>query len=225
MTVYFRYNQFRSFVADCQTNVQTNTAGTALDFAWNDENCRFTTGTTVDPFYNEATTGSNSTTCFAFDGDKDQLRHRIVNWTVDTTAGTLNIGEGFSVLDKKKSALMEIFKKVPIEIIKEMNSYERKLVKAKEKSEKLLKDVLSPKEYYGLVHKGEIEIPGKEEDIIFIIKKDPNEMIEVKKDGKKSHKLCIVATDQDMPVGDKLLAKILMVKTDEKQLRKIANRY
>ncbi len=228
--VYFRYNQLRSFVADCQTDAGTTTAGTALDFAWNDQGCRFTTNTCAcgDDIINaRTTTGSNSTNWFAFDGDKDQLRHRIISWTADTTAGTFDINAGNFVkrVDKKQAALMEIFEKVPDDILKEMNAHEKRLVKAKEKSEKLLKDVLSPKEYYGLVHRGEIEIKGKEDDIIFIIKKDPNEMIQVKKNGKADHKLCIVAKDPDMPVGDKLLSKILIVKTDEKNLRKIANRY
>lgn len=220
--VYFRYNQFREFVADCQATAGTATTDTALDFAWNDAQCTFATGTTTDI---TATAGSNQDIRFQFDGDKDQLRHRIVSWTINVTTANNSIGGGFRVVDEKKSALMEIFKKVPMEIIKRMSPHEKKLVKAKEKSEKLLKDVLSPKEYYGLVHKGEIEIPSKEDDIIFIIKKDPNEMIQVKKNGKEDHKLCIIASDPDMPVKDKLLSKILIVKTDEKQLRKIANRY
>lgn len=228
--VYFRHNQLQSFVADCQADAGTTTPMGALDFAWNDQNCRFTTNTCASSqgiITAGTTTGSDSTTWFAFDGDKDQLRHRIVNWTVDTTAGAFNTGADIFVkpVSKKQAALMEIFEKVPDDILKEMNAHEKKLVKAKEKSEKLLKDILSPKEYYGLVHRGEIEIKGKEDDIIFIIKKDPNEMIQVKKNGKEDHKLCIVAKDPDMPVGDKLLSKILIVKTDEKNLRMIANRY
>ena len=215
--VYFRYNQLRSFVADCQDDIGTTASAGALDFAWNDENCRFTTNTCASSqgiITARTTTGSDSTTWFAFDGDKDQLRHRIVNWTVNTNGAFTAMGELVKQVDKKQAALMEIFEKVPDDILKEMNAYEKKLVKAKEKSEKLLKDVLSPKEYYGLVHKGEIEIKGKEDDIIFIIKKDPNEMIQVKKNGKADPKLCIVAKDPDMQVGDKLLSKILIVKTD-----------
>lgn len=218
--LYLTGNQLNTFIQDIQAD--TTTAGTALDFAWNDAQCNFTAGTSAIGLLDIQTTAGTNT-WFSFDGTKDQLRQRIVTWT--TTANITTGDLQLQPLDKKKSALMEIFKKVPDNIIKEMSEYEKKLVKAKEKSEKLLKDILSPKEYFGLVTKGEIEIPSKEEDIIFIVKKNPEEMIEVKKNGKYDHKLCIVASDPDMPVGDKLLSKILMVKTDEKQLRKVANRY
>ena len=52
---------------------------------------------------------------------------------------------------------MQIFEKVPKDLIK--TKEDKQLVKAKEKSEKLLKEWLSPAEYESLKKKGEIELP------------------------------------------------------------------
>ena len=40
------------------------------------------------------------------------------------------------------------------------------------------------------------------EKVIFIVKRDPNAMVDVTKNGKYSHKICAVAKDLDMPVGE-----------------------
>jgi len=120
-----------------------------------------------------------------------------------------------------KHALMQIFKQVPKDLIK--SDDDKKLVIAKEKSEKLLKSWLSPKEYQGLLNKGQLEIPSViDEDTIFIIKRDPNEMVQVKKKGEYSHRLCAIAEDLEMPVGDQLLSKLLLLKTDEQRFKEIA---
>ena len=58
--------------------------------------------------------------------------------------------------------------------------------------------------------------------MIFIIKKDPNQMVDVRKKGQYSHKLCAVAEDFDYPVGDQLLSKIALLKTNEKQFKEVA---
>jgi len=50
-------------------------------------------------------------------------------------------------------------------------------------------------------------------------------MVEVKKKDKYSHKLCLVAEDMDYPIGDQLLSKIMMLKTDEKKFKEIAIRH
>lgn len=147
--------------------------------------------------------------------------------TADTTVGFIVTGvdwQGFSLKGSLKNALMQIFEKVPKDLIK--GEEDAKLVKAKARSEKLLKQWLSPAEYKGLQMQGEIEIPSKmEEDVIFIIKKDPNAMVEVKKKGQFSHRLCAVAEDLDFPVGDQLLSKVALIKTDEKSFREIAIRH
>lgn len=122
-----------------------------------------------------------------------------------------------------KHALMNIFEKVPKSIKKQMTREEKKLIKAKYKSEKLLKQWLSPDEYKSLRLDGEVELPSMEDDdTIFIVKKDPQQMVDVKKKGTYSHKLCVVAKDYDYPVGDQLLSKILLLKTDEKKFKELA---
>lgn len=156
-------------------------------------------------------------------------------WTVDfnttttaTTTGSFRLGhqwtEGLSTLSDKgklKHALMQIFEKVDKKLIK--TKEDKKMVKAKEKSEKLLKEWLSPNEIKALEEKGEMEVPSTDDDdVIFIVKKDPNAMVEVKKNGKHSHRLCLIAEDLDYPVGDQLLSKVAMLKTDEKQFKEIA---
>jgi len=147
-------------------------------------------------------------------------------WTTQdlqsTWGGTVALGEwAFSEGGKLKNALMKIFEKVPKELIK--TAEDRKLVKAKEKSEKLLKEWMTTAEYKALTEKGEIELPSKfEEDVIFIIKKDPNQMVDVRKKGQYSHKLCAVAEDFDYPVGDQLLSKIALLKTNERQFKEVA---
>ena len=50
-------------------------------------------------------------------------------------------------------------------------------------------------------------------------------MVDVKKNGKYSHKICAVAKDMEMPVGDQLLSKVLLLKTDEKAFREVAIRH
>jgi len=127
----------------------------------------------------------------------------------------------FDLVDNLKHALMQIFTEVPKDLVK--TDEDKKLVLAKEKSEKLLKAWLSPKEYQGLLNKGELEIPSvMDEDTIFIIKRDPNEMVQVRKKGEYLHKLCAVAEDLEMPVGDQLLSKFLLLKTDERKFKEIA---
>lgn len=135
------------------------------------------------------------------------------SWTVSASS--------FSGAGKLKNALMKIFEKVPKDLIK--TKEDRRLVRAKEKSEKLLKEWMTPAEYKALKEKGEVEVPSMEDDdVIFIVKRDPNEMVDVKKNGKKTHKLCAVAEDMDYPVGDQLLSKIALIKTDEKRFKRTA---
>ncbi len=161
------------------------------------------TGTTLD--FN--TTGTTTTT-----GAITLSNDQTIAWS------------GLSEIGKLKNALMQIFQKVPKDLI--TNEADAKLVKAKAKSEKLLKEWLSPAEYQGLVNNGEIEIPSKfDDDVIFIVKKDPNEMVQVKKNGQNLHKLCMVVEDMEFPVGDQLLSKVALIKTDEKSFKEIAIRH
>lgn len=219
---------------------------TAQDFQW-DANATGTLNLNSDSNYAFRTSANTTITADTTTGQVLTFSYpRDVRWTAfdaqtdtQTTAGTAwdvgqaqsdtytarwNLSFGFSEVGKLKNALMKIFEKVPKDLIK--TKEDKQLVKAKEKSEKLLRDWLSPAEYEGLKNKGEIEIPSQEdEDVIFIVKRDPNQMVDIKKKGIYSHKLCAVAEDLDYPVGDQLLSKIALIKTNEKQFKEIAIRH
>jgi len=182
-----------------------------------------TAGTTTPAFqFRTDTTAGTATQSTFFEGPT-----YVDRWSAQTTTDTSTFRMSsfnpaqFTGLGELKHALMQIFKKVPEKLIKTED--DKKLVKAKEKSEKLLKDWLSPKEYQGFVENGEIVIPSEDdEEVIFIIKKDPNEMVDVKKKGEYQHKLCLVAEDMEYPVGDQLLSKLMMLKTDQKKFKELA---
>jgi hypothetical protein len=99
------------------------------------------------------------------------------------------------------------------------------LYNARRKSEKLLKMMLSTKEYYALKKKGEVEIPNPDDkDVIFIVKKNPNSMVEKRIKGKTVNQQCIVTKPEHdfLPHGDRLLQKILLIKSDPKKFEEIA---
>ncbi len=202
----------------------TATTGTVLDFAWNNPDTTFLNAEV------RVTAGTDNSTAhrrFHFNGTSQQLQSAFTTWTTDTLAtGRLTFGGGFGKLGKIRHALMQIFEEPSKEIKKEMSKKDKILLKAKRKSEKLLQQMLSKKEYDSLKLHGELEIPSSmEEEVIFIVKKDPNAMVDVKKNGKYSHKICAVAEDMEMPVGDQLLSKVLLLKTDEKSFREVAIRH
>ena len=203
----------------------TNTTGTVLDFAWNNPDTTFLNAEV------RVTAGTDNSTAhrrFHFNGTSQQLQNAFTTWTTDTLAtGRITFGGvGFGRLGKIRHALMQIFEEPSKEIKKEMTKKDKILLRAKRKSEKLLRQMLSKKEYDSLKLHGELEIPSSmEEEVIFIVKKDPNAMVDVKKKGKYSHKICAVAEDMEMPVGDQLLSKVLLLKTDEKAFREVAIRH
>lgn len=102
---------------------------------------------------------------------------------------------------------------------------ERKhLIKAHETSLKLLKKWLTTEEWKQIREKGEMAIPSKlDKNTIYIVKKDAKEMVEIFHGNKYSHKLCLHVADPSLPVGDQLLAKILLLKNDEERFLKTAN--
>jgi hypothetical protein len=127
---------------------------------------------------------------------------------------------------KIKDVLMKIFAKPNKKLWKEMTEDEKKLFRAKQASEKLLKSWLIVEEWKGLKYYGELEIKSKlVDDCIYIVKRDPHAMVEVKKNGNYSHKLCVISKDGDMPVGDQLLSKLLLLKNDEEKFVEIAIRH
>ena len=207
------------------TSSANTTAGTVLDFAWNSPD---TTFLNAEVRVTSGTDNSTAQNRFHFNGTSQQLQNAFTMWTTDTLAtGRITFGGGvFGKLGKVRHALMQIFEEPSKEIKKEMTKKDKILLKAKRKSEKLLRQMLSKKEYDSLKLHGELEVSSSmEEEVIFIVKKDPNAMVDVKKNGKYSHKICAVAKDMEMPVGDQLLSKILLLKTDEKSFREVAIRH
>ena len=203
-----------------QTTATGTSAGTVLDFAWNNPNTTF-----LNAEIRVTSGADNSTACkrFHYNGTRQQLQNDFTDWTTTTWRTTFEFNGRFSLGGKVRNALMQIFEEPTKEIKKQMTKQEKRLLTAKRKSEKLLKQFLSPKEYNSLKLHGELAIPSKmDSDVIFIVKKDPNQMVDVKKNGNYSHKLCAVAEDLEMPVGDQLLSKVMLIKTDEKRFREVA---
>jgi len=199
----------------------TGTANTVLDFAWNNPN---TTFRNTELRISSSTVTTGTTARFYFNGNRQQLQNEFTTWDNISTRFTFN--GSFSLGGKVRNALMKIFEEPSKEIKKQMSKREKKLLVAKRKSEKLLKQFLSKKEYDSLKLHGELAIPSKmDSEVIFIVKKDPNQMVDVKKKDIYSHKLCAVAEDLEMPVGDQLLSKVMLIKTDEKKFREVAIRY
>lgn len=211
-----------AFTGQLQFNTTAATSSdTVLDFAWNNPN---TTFLNAELRVSSGIDNSTATRRFHFNGSRQQLQNEFTTWTTATNIFTF---EGrFSLGGKVRNALMKIFEEPSKEIKKQMSKQEKRLLTAKRRSEKLVKQFLSKKEYDSLRLHGEIEIPSKMDDeVIFIVKKDPNQMVDVKKKGNYSHKLCAVAEDFEMPVGDQLLSKVMLLKTDEKKFREVAIRH
>ena len=126
-------------------------------------------------------------------------------------------------IDNLHAEQRERFEKLRLEREKELKEERLKFQKAQEKSIKLLKDWLSPSEYNYLMEKGELEIPSQiNEDEIWIVKREPTARVMRKKKGKLITEHCILPSI-NVPDGDILLSKIVLLKTNEEQFTKISN--
>ena len=95
--------------------------------------------------------------------------------------------------------------------------------KAEKKSWELVKDWLTDEEFAELTSKGEMEIQSKEDlETIYIVKKDPLATVQEIKNGDKVKSMCLISKESGLATGDSLLSKIMLLKTDEKQFKKIA---
>ncbi|HEU04661.1 MAG TPA: hypothetical protein ENH95_06075 [Nitrosopumilus sp.] len=207
-----------AFTGNLRFNNTANAGTTTLDFAWNDPD---TTFLNAEVRVSSGTDNSTAHRRFYFNGTSNQLQNAFTSWS--TATSTLSFNGTFGRLGKVRHALMQIFEEPTKEIKKQMSKKDMVLLRAKRKSEKLLHQWLSKKEYDSLKLHGELAIQSKMDDeVIFIVKKDPNAMVDVKKKGTYSHKLCAVSEDLEMPVGDQLLSKLLLIKTDEKKFREVA---
>ena len=195
-----------------------------------------TTGTAIGTFnspqfYTANSTTANSNRYYQFDFNTSAQTTTSATFTTDWVGtGGRWFSDGFQSFGGKyyelKNALMQIFKGPDEKLWKDLTPDEKKMFKAKKTSEKLLKTWLSTNEWKSLKEKGEIEIPAIDEsNCIYIVRKDPNARVIVQKDGKKSHELCVVSKDLELPVGDQLLSKILLVKHNQKKFKELGVRY
>ena len=191
-----------------------------------------TTGTTLGTFnqpqfYDTSTTTVSSNRYYTFDFNNSTSATTTATWQL--TGGNWLEGAFQSFGGKHfnlKNALMQIFKGPDEKLWKELTEDEKKMFKAKKTSEKLLKQWLSTNEWKALKEKGEIEIPAiDEKNCIYIVRKDPNARVIVQKDGKRDHELCVVSKDLELPIGDQLLSKILLVKHNQKKFRELGVKY
>ncbi len=98
---------------------------------------------------------------------------------------------------------------------------------ADRKSKQLLKSWLSEKEYDSLMNLGEMEIYNDDE--IFIVKKNPHATVKVKKNNGRGdcqlvEEFCVIPVKFGYAAGDILLSKIMMIKTDPENFKKVAIR-
>jgi hypothetical protein len=105
------------------------------------------------------------------------------------------------------------------------DKHREELLQARARSMELLQEWLNADEYKALTEIGELEIPSAAEaDVVFVVKRDPQSKVLKKVKGEPVEHLCVVP-EEDLPDGDVLLSKILLLKCNEPQFIKIANRY
>lgn len=98
--------------------------------------------------------------------------------------------------------------------------------KIKERADLLLRKWLSPQEYNYLQERREIEFPSQyEKDVIYIVKKDANKKVVRKVNNIPVEELCVVPLDYNLTNDDGLLSKILLLRNNEKEFLRLANRY
>ena len=98
-------------------------------------------------------------------------------------------------------------------------------VKRQQKAKEFLKSWLTNQEYEDL-QDGNLIIPSKIfPDRTYKLKGSASQMVEVYTSGILDHKLCAVAKDPRFENDDTVLAKILMLKTNEEQFLKIAEKH
>ena len=131
------------------------------------------------------------------------------------------LGWPFESINPKLEALFERLTEKEKEKLEkwQLEKYDAKL-----KSEKLLKMMLSKKEYDSLKLNGELEIQdSRDQDVIFIVKKKSHAMVERHVKGKYKDRHCIVPNPvHELPIGDEILQKVLLLKNAPEMFEKIA---
>lgn len=95
--------------------------------------------------------------------------------------------------------------------------------KAEKKSWDLVKQWITPEEFAALTSKGEMEVQSKQDkDTIYIIKRNPNAVIEEKLYGKRQNSYCLVPKESGLASGDGFLSKLLLLQNNENKFKEIA---
>lgn len=194
--------------------------GTATTSGWGTSTAA-TSPTTIYPAYVQCNVATTTTAGLAYDD---------VQWYTIRQIGTQSIVHQIPVPTPAPNQVLEqptrISETARDRIRKEEEEERVKQIqKANKRAEQLLKSWLSPEEYNYLQEHEELQIPSKKEpDTIYIVKKREYEMVTVRKNNEDSHRLCIHNNEGHVN-DDGLLSKILLLKTDEEQFLKIANRH
>jgi len=102
------------------------------------------------------------------------------------------------------------------------NKEQKRVAKALRTSKKLLKEWLTPSEFRALMNNN-LKIKSQIDDnITYIVRRESCQRVQIVKAGKNVGELCLICTD-DIPEYDRLLNKILLLKTDEKRALEVAN--
>ena len=123
---------------------------------------------------------------------------------------------------QKYDELISSFNSFTYKLGLNLTSEQVQMLKAHKKSVKLLRKWLSEDEFRWLVHQDELKV--EHEDEIYIIKKDPHSFVEVVKSDKTKEEYCLIPKDSGVAVGDALLSKIMMIKTNPKLFKQVAQK-
>jgi len=159
--------------------------------------------------------------CYDIDGTKFFFSATLTDKEVMTyQEWAVNLGV-YKVF-QKFNEFMDSFNSFSYKLKLNLTSDQIQMLKAHKRSEKLLREWLSEDELRWLVYQDELKITY--EDEIFIIKKDPHSFVEVIKSDNTKESYCMIPKDSGVAVGDALLSKIMMIKTNPKLFKEIAQK-
>ena len=147
-------------------------------------------------------------------------------WTTTGTFVTDNdqMTAGMWLNGNNNPKLEALFERLTDKEKEKLEKWQLEKYDAKLKSEKLLKMMLSKKEYDSLKLNGELEIQdSRDQDVIFIVKKESHAMLDRNVKGKYKDRHCIVPNPvHELPIGDEILQKVLLLKNAPEMFEKIA---
>ena len=162
-----------------------------------------------------------------------------IDWHLQTQGKMPTMCRKFTDKELKKAVELRYEEEVEEahkELRRQQKEQERILAQegVRKKADELLQKWLSPDEYNSLKMYDKLDIPSPTNpNILYEVKKDVGKKVVKKireKIGsiyifKRIEELCIMPLESDYVNDDNLLAKILLLKTDEKEFLEIANHY